>query len=75
MMNGVELTPSLWLIHLLESNKVAPPKFVNESEKEGDISNDDYIECMIESIKCHHNDIADYFETNLQIWIIQSLLL
>lgn len=61
-MNKVSLTPSLWLyaihsqnaelIHLLESDKVAPP-------------NDDYLCCFIESIKCHHNDIANYIENNL----------
>ena len=61
-MNQVELKPSLWLyaihsknvelIHLLESYEVKPP-------------NNDYEKCYIESIKCHHNDIADYIEMNL----------
>ena len=64
LMNNVELTSSLWLyaihsnnaelIDLLESNKVSPP------------SNDElnYIQCLIESIKCHHNNIADFITTN-----------
>ena len=61
-MNRVSLTPSLWLyaihsqnaemIQFLESDKVPPP-------------NDDYLYCLIESIKCHHNDIASYIENNL----------
>ncbi|KAK8896935.1 hypothetical protein M9Y10_014862 [Tritrichomonas musculus] len=60
--NKVELEPSLWLyaihghslnvIHLLEYNKVSPPK-------------GNYVECLIEAIKCHHNDIASYIENNL----------
>ena len=58
--NEVEMTPSLWLyaihsdnadlIHILESNKL---KF------------DTHINCIIESIKCHHNDFANYFINNL----------
>ena len=65
-MNKVELTSSLWLyvihsknpelIHLLESYKVRPPH--NSKSKE------DYIQCFIECIKCHHNDIADYIENS-----------
>ena len=60
-LNNVELTSSLWiyaihsenaeLIHLLEYNKVDPP-------------NNNYELCLIESIKCHHNKIAEYFKNN-----------
>ncbi|KAK8889155.1 hypothetical protein M9Y10_033900 [Tritrichomonas musculus] len=60
-MNNVELTPSLWLysihsqnaeiIHLLEYNEVQPP-------------NNSYFDCFNESIKCHHNDIAEYIKNN-----------
>ena len=60
-MNNVKLTSSLWLyaihsnnpdlIHLLEENKVEPI----------DIT---YKECIIEAIKCHHNEIANYSFTN-----------
>ena len=61
-MEGVPLTPSLWLysiharnadlIHLLEENHVDP---------EGE-SYDEYLE---EAIKCHHNEIANYIQNNL----------
>ena len=79
---GAELTPSLWLetihgksaelIHLLESNHVEPP--VIKKEKSYEI-------CAKESIKCHHNEIADYFlnnyiqnESDNSSWmVIQSL--
>ena len=62
--NKVELTPSLWLyaihsqnaeiIHLLESNEIEPPE--NKSMK------NKYEAIFIESIKCHHNSIADYIK-------------
>ena len=71
-MNNVELTPSLWLysihsknaelIHLLESNEINPPKFMNNNSKEEEGS---YLTCLIESIKCHHNDFTEYIENNL----------
>ena len=60
--NEVEMTPSLWLyaihsdnaelIHILENNEL---KF----------SSDTHINCIIESIKCHHNHFANYFINNL----------
>ena len=60
--NGVELTPSLWiygihsdnpeLIHLLEENEVEPPHY-------------SYEKCIKESIKCHHNDVTNYIQSNL----------
>ena len=69
LLNNAELTESLWLyaihsknaelIHLLESNKISPPKFMN--------NNNSYLKCYIESIKCHHNDFVDYIENNLMI--------
>ena len=56
-LNEVKLTPSLWLyaihgkngdiIHSLEENGINP-------------NNNSYKECLNESIKCHHNDIANY---------------
>ena len=62
LLNGVELTPSLWLyaihgknseiIHLLEENHIKP-------------EDESYFECLKESIKCHHNDIANYILLNL----------
>ncbi|KAK8898747.1 hypothetical protein M9Y10_001039 [Tritrichomonas musculus] len=58
-LNNIELTPSLWtyaihgrnyeIIHLLEENHVFPSS---------------YKECLIESIKCHHNEITDYIRNN-----------
>ena len=60
-MNNVKLTSSLWiyaihsrnaeLIHLLEENGI-------ESEDKT------FEECLKESIKCHHNDIANYIKEN-----------
>ena len=59
---GVELTPSLWLcavhgknaeiIHILEENHIEP-------------EDKNYKDCINESIKCHHNDIATYIKNNL----------
>ena len=61
MKNEVNLDSSLWLysihsrnaelIQILESNKISPPDEI-------------YEKCMCESIKCHHNEFADYFENN-----------
>ena len=61
-LNDIELEPSLWLyaihsrnaelIHLLESYQVFPP-------------DNNYVKCMCEAIKCHHNEIADYIENNM----------
>ena len=66
---GAELTPSLWLyaihgknvelIHLLEYNDVEPTITVIKDYME--VEEKSYIECLNESIKCHHNDIANYF--------------
>ena len=56
-LNKCDLTSSLWLysihgrnaqiIHLLEENKIEPP-------------NKNYMKCLKEAIKCHHNEIAIY---------------
>ena len=58
-MNKAVLTPKIWLIaihsqnsdliHLLEASKVEPPS-------------NNYLNCFNESIKCHHNNFASYFE-------------
>ena len=71
-MNNAELTPSLWLysihsknaelIHLLESNKIKPPSLM--TNKNFNIKDESYIRCLIESIKCHHNDFSEYIENN-----------
>ena len=59
--NNVPLTSSLWLfaihgrsaeiINFLVENHVNPP-------------NDSYEKCLEESIKCHHNEIANYIRDN-----------
>ena len=61
LVNKATLTPSLWLyaihsnnpelIHLLEENNIKPDDATFE-------------ECFEESIKCHHNELANYFENN-----------
>ena len=61
-MNNVKLTPSLWIyaihgrnseiIHILEDNHVKPEDTT-------------FTECLVESIKCHHNEIAEYIENFL----------
>ena len=61
-LNGVKLNSSLWnyaihgrnpeMIHILEENNV---EFQNDQS---------YETCLKESIKCHHNEIADYFLNN-----------
>ena len=76
---NIELTPSLWLylihgknpelIHLIEEHiqpKNDPdPELVHLLEKLSNIQpNVFYNECLIESIKCHHNEIANYFIIN-----------
>lgn len=58
--NKIELRPSLWfytihgsnpaIISLLEENKLEP---------KGDLA----MECILESIKCHHHKITDYLHT------------
>ena len=71
-LNDTHFTSSLWLysihsqnaelIHILESNKVRPPNKINAINRNGlqQQKTDSYERCFIESIKCHHNDIADY---------------
>ena len=64
----VPLTPSLWiyaihsknaeLIHFLEENKVKPEQ--NKKAKK-----EPFEDVFIESIKCHHNDIALYIKDSL----------
>ena len=61
LMNKAELKSSLWLysihsknaelIHLLEENNVSCPLH--------------YEKIWFESVKCHHNDIANYIENNI----------
>ncbi|KAK8841091.1 hypothetical protein M9Y10_027932 [Tritrichomonas musculus] len=61
-LSGVELTPSLWLF-AIHSNC---PEMIHLLE-EFDVKPDDmsYEKCLKESIKCHHNEIANYIYENL----------
>ena len=62
LLNHVELSKMLWLyaihgnnpeiIHILEENRVKP-------------DDNSYLECLKESLKCHHNEIANYIIDNL----------
>ena len=64
----MEIAPSLWLyaihsqkawlIHFLEDCHVEPKATAGRAEKES------YEGCFWESIKCNHNEIADYFFNN-----------
>ena len=59
--NNVKLTPSLWIyaihgfdpeiIYILESKNIKP-------------KDQTYVECLIEAIECHHNDLVNYIKTN-----------
>ena len=61
LLNNASLEPSLWMyaihgnnpeiFHILEQYNISPK----------DIT---FIKCYDESIKCHHNDIADYLQSN-----------
>ena len=87
-MREVKLTSSLWLfvihgrnselIHLLEENLIEPILPISKHSKKVEKS---YEKCFFESIKCHHNDVANYFlnnylqieDENLNETLIQSL--
>ncbi|KAK8883532.1 hypothetical protein M9Y10_042626 [Tritrichomonas musculus] len=60
-LSNVKLTPSLWLytihsknadlVHLLENNELKP-------------KDESFIDCYLESAKCHHNDFMNYILEN-----------
>ena len=62
ILNKIELKPSIWmfaihgrnaeLIHILEEYKIEPP-------------NNNFQFCLNESLKCHHNEIANYLFDSL----------
>ena len=62
--NKVDIKPSLWIyaihggnpeiIQFLEENQIQPPQ-------------NSFDVCIKESIKCHHNDIANYFINNFML--------
>ena len=61
-LNGAKYTSSLWfyvihgrnpeIIHILEENNFEKPK-------------ENYFECIVESIKCHHTEFTEYIQNNL----------
>ncbi|KAK8840180.1 hypothetical protein M9Y10_031120 [Tritrichomonas musculus] len=58
---NVYLPPSLWLFAIHSQNS----DLIHKLEELGVIPSDEtYNECFIESIKCHHNYIANYFLQN-----------
>ena len=60
--NDVKLHPYLWL-YAIHSNNAEIIHHLEENEIESfDMS---YYDCLNESIKCHHNDIADYIQNFL----------
>ncbi|KAK8882884.1 hypothetical protein M9Y10_045528 [Tritrichomonas musculus] len=62
LLNKVTPTPSLWMYAIHSNN----PEMIYAIERL-QIKPEDpsYEECLIESIKCHHNDIANYIKNNL----------
>ena len=81
LMNNAELTPSLWLysihsgnaelFHILESNHIIPPFYKSDKDKKEEeeekekVKEASHLSCLIESIKCHHNDFVEYIKDNL----------
>ena len=61
-MNNVELTKSLWF-YAIHGNNPDIIHFLEEFIPSKD--NRFYVKCLNESIKCHHNDIANYIKNNL----------
>ena len=71
-MQGVEMTPSLWLyathsqnaelIHFLEDSHIEPTVTVRKDYK--NVEEKSYEECFMESIKCNYNSFANYFFDN-----------
>ena len=60
-MNKIEITPSV-LVYAIHSNS---PEIINLIEESKiDLDDDTYLICFKESIKCHHNDIANYIKEN-----------
>ena len=60
--NGAQLTESLWL-YAIHSNNAEVIYMLGENDvKPLDKS---FQKCFLESIKCHHNEIANYIQDNL----------
>ena len=59
--NGVKLTSFLWPFAVHGNNSEIIYQLINDNIAP---YNDLYIEMMIESIRCHHNEIADFIQSN-----------
>ena len=62
-MNNAEITPSLW-IYAIHGNNAEMIHIIEDYHIEVE-DKTFYIKCLKEAIKCHHNNIAHYFENNL----------
>ena len=61
-LNNSEMTSHLWLFAIHGKNPEIIQILIENNIKPED---DTYVECLQESIKCHHNDIANYIIDNL----------
>ena len=62
MQNNVKLTPSLWIYAIHSRN----PELIHILEECNIKCKDEmFDDCYIESIKCHHNDFANYIQNAL----------
>ena len=60
-LEGVKLTPSMWLLAIHGQN-AEMIHFIEDNHVE--LKDKSYKQVFYESIKCHHNDIANYFINN-----------
>lgn len=60
-MNDVELAGSLW-IYAIHGRNADIIKILNDNHIEP--TDDTFLECYKESVKCHHNEIAEYINNN-----------
>ena len=62
-LNKVVLPKSIWIYGIHSNNS----EFLRHYIEESNITPEDetYEECVKESIKCHHNDFAEFFKNNL----------
>ena len=60
-LSGIELTSTLW-DYSIHSNNAEMIRLLEQNGVE--VDNETYEQLYIESIKCHHNEIANYIECN-----------
>ena len=58
--NGVKFTPSLWFYAIHSMN----PEAIEILNENNIIPTSSFCKCLDESIKCHHNEIAQYIKEN-----------